>query len=89
MKPPGRAKRSSLRPTTPRPSEAAPVLHAHLILVEVAEPELLDELRADRRLGPLIVAQLSERIAVAAPGGAKALIQYLLKAGHTPKVTER
>ncbi|MGH9891993.1 MAG: hypothetical protein ACREA0_08430 [bacterium] len=69
--------------------KAATVLHTHLTLIEVAEPDLLDELCADRRLGPWIVARLSERIAAAAPGKAQDLIQALLKAGHTPKLIER
>jgi hypothetical protein len=75
-------------PTT-NANDAEAVLHTHLTLIEVAEPEILQELCADRRIGPLIVAQLSDRVAVAAPGSAKEVIQYLLKAGHTPKVIER
>ena len=88
MKPQGRAERSQTLPTTST-SDAEAVLHTHLTLIEVAEPEILQELCADRRIGPLIVAQLSDRVAVAAPGSAKEVIQYLLKAGHTPKVIER
>ena len=88
MKPQGRTERSQTLPTT-RTSDAEAVLHTHLTLIEVAEPEILHELCADRRIGPLIVAQLSDRVAVAAPGNAKEVIQYLLKAGHTPKVIER
>jgi hypothetical protein len=88
MKPQGRAERSQTLPTIPM-SDAEAVLHTHLTLIEVAEPEILHELCADRRVGPLIVAQLSDRVAVAAPGSAKEVIQYLLKAGHTPKVIER
>src|SRR5262249_1298195 len=37
------------------------VLHTNLTLIEVADPLLLEELRADRRLAPLLVAQLSDR----------------------------
>lgn len=69
--------------------KAGTVLHTHLTLIEVAESELLDELCADRRLGPLIVARLSDRIAAAAPGRAQELVRALLKAGHTPKLIER
>ena len=65
-----------------------PVLHAHLTLIEVAEPLLLEELKADRRLGPMIVARLSDRVAVVVPGAADQFIQHLLRAGHTPKVIE-
>jgi hypothetical protein len=64
------------------------VLHSNLTIIEVAEPHLLEELKADRRLGPLIVAQLSDRVAVAAPGSSDQLVKQLLKAGHTPKVLE-
>ena len=88
MKPEGRAERPQSMPMT-NANDAEAVLHTHLTLIEVAEPEILHELCADRRIGPLIVAQLSDRVAVAAPGNAKEVIQYLLKAGHTPKVIER
>src|SRR5574341_1603642 len=50
---------------------AAPLLHTHLTLVETTEPELLEELLADRRIGPLLVARLSDCVAVVAPGHAK------------------
>jgi hypothetical protein len=85
MKPEGRAERPQSMPMTNANDDEA-VLHTHLTLIEVAEPEILHELCADRRIGPLIVAQLSDHVAVAAPGSAKEVVQYLLKAGHTPKV---
>jgi hypothetical protein len=88
MKPEGGTERSQSMPMT-NANDAEAVLHTHLTLIEVAEPEILHELCADRRIGPLIVAQLSDRVAVATPGNAKEVIQYLLKAGHTPKVIER
>jgi len=65
---------------------AAPLLHTHLTLVETAEPELLEELLADRRVGPLLVARLSDCVAVVAPGHAKEVQRWLLKAGHTPRI---
>jgi hypothetical protein len=71
------------------PSQAAltaPLLHTRLTLVETAEPELLEELLADRRVGPLLVARLSDRVAVVAPGAAKDVQRWLLKAGHTPRI---
>jgi hypothetical protein len=64
----------------------APILHTGLTLVEVDEPELLEELAADPRLGPLIITRLSDRAAVVAPGDADRFVKLLLKAGHTPKV---
>lgn len=65
-----------------------PILHANLTVIEVADPLLLEELRVDRRLGPLIVAQLSDRVAVAKPDDSERIVKQLLKAGHTPKVIE-
>jgi len=62
------------------------VLHTNLTLIEVADPLLLEELRADRRLAPLLVAQLSDRVVIVKPGDEEAIMRALLKAGHTPKV---
>ena len=62
------------------------VLHTNLTLIEVADPLLLEELRADRRLAPLLVAQLSDRVVLVKPGDEEAVMRALLKAGHTPKV---
>ena len=71
---------------TTEPSD--PVLHTNLTLIEVAEPELLDELKADRRLGTMIVAQLSERVALVKPEDRARFLQQLFRAGHTPKVID-
>jgi hypothetical protein len=62
------------------------VLHTNLTLIEVADPLLLEELRADRRLAPLLVAQLSDRVAVVKPGEEEGVMRALLRAGHTLKV---
>src|SRR5262249_25003954 len=59
------------------------VLHTNLTLSEVADPLLLEELRADRRLAPLLVAQLSDRVVIVKPGDEEAVMRALLKAGHT------
>jgi hypothetical protein len=70
-------------------SEAAddgPLLHSHVTVVEVADPMLLVELKADPRLANLIVAELSDRVAVVRPGAADFLLKTLRKGGHTPKV---
>lgn len=64
----------------------APLLHTRLTLIETAEPELMEELLADRRIGPLLVARLSDCVAVVAPGQAKEVQRWLLKAGHTPRI---
>jgi hypothetical protein len=67
---------------------SGPLLHANLTLIEVADPLLLEELRADRRLGPMIVAQLSDQVAVVKPEDSERVIKQLLKAGHTPRVID-
>jgi len=83
-----RAKKKTSAPQksaqTVSPSEA--VWHQNLTLLEVSDPLLLEELRADRRLGPLLVAQLSDCVAVVKPGASEWLLRTLLRAGHTPKV---
>lgn len=65
-----------------------PVLHANLTVIEVSDPILLQTLRADRRVGAAILAQLSECVAVIQPGQSEWVIKQLLKAGHTPKVID-
>ncbi|MBI1746479.1 MAG: hypothetical protein HYR55_07810 [Acidobacteria bacterium] len=65
------------------------VLHTNLTILEVAEPHLLEEIMADRRLAPTIVMRLSEDAAVVAPGQEEFFIKQLLKAGHTPKVVTK
>jgi hypothetical protein len=62
------------------------VLHTNLTLIEVADPLLLEELRADRRLAPLLVAQLSDRVVIVKPVAEEEVMRALLRAGHTPKV---
>jgi hypothetical protein len=80
---------SSAAPFAPaQGSLAPPLLHTNLTLVETAEPELLEELLADRRVGPLLVARLSDCVAVVAPGNAKEVQRGLLKAGHTPRIVD-
>ena len=74
------------RRARPQGDVSGAVLHTNLTLIEVADPLLLEELRADRQLGPLLVAQISDRMAVVKPGGGEWIMRALLKAGHTPKV---
>ncbi len=64
------------------------VLHTNLTIIEVADPFLLQTLRADRRVGSAILAQLSDCVAVIQPGQGDWVIKQLLKAGHTPKVID-
>ena len=69
-------------PSTP------PTLHENLPLIEVADSVLLDIIAADPQARKLIMARLSERTAIVAPGGFDALLARLRKLGHTPKVVE-
>lgn len=84
--------RLRLVPPKPRASETTdavgPVLHANLTMIEVADPVLLQTLRADRRVGAAILAQLSECVAIIQPGQGEWVIKQLLKTGHTPKVID-
>ena len=77
-----------MRNNRTNPVGKGPVLHANVALVEVQDPFLMAELRADPRLAPLLVAQLSDRVAVVVPGEDEALLRQLLKSGHTPRVVE-
>ena len=67
---------------------AGPVLHANLTVIELADPILLQSLRADRRVGAAILAQLSDCVAIIQPGQGEWVIKQILKAGHTPKVID-
>ncbi|MGE3540617.1 MAG: hypothetical protein AB7N91_24655 [Candidatus Tectimicrobiota bacterium] len=83
---PARTTPGTKRPAAQAARCSAAVLHSHLSLIEVADPLLLEELRADRRFGPLLVAQLSDCVAVVKPGASEGLLRALLRAGHTPRV---
>ena len=78
------------KPPRPEPDqqEQPPILHAHLPVIETADPFLLAEIKADPRLGPLILAELSDRVAVIQPGSGDAFLRQLLKSGHTPRVLD-
>lgn len=69
-------------------SALLPVLHENLPLLEVADAVLLDMLMADAQARKLILARLSERVAIVTPGGFDALLVNLRRLGHTPKVLE-
>jgi len=69
-------------------SSLSPILHENLPLLEVADGVLLDMISADPQARKLILARLSERAAIVAPGGFDALLARLRKLGHTPKVVE-
>jgi hypothetical protein len=64
------------------------VLHENLSLLEVADSVLLDILLADGQARRLILARLSDRVAIIAPGQSDGLLARLRKLGYTPKVKE-
>jgi hypothetical protein len=67
-------------------SPPGPILHKNLPLIEVAESWLLDVVLADAGAARYILARLSDRVAVVAPGQIDALLARLRKLGHTPRV---
>lgn len=64
------------------------VLHENLPLLEVADSVLLDILLADVQARRLILARISDRVAIIAPGQFDVLLARLRKLGYTPKVKE-
>ena len=77
------------RKPLPQPEpEVRPILHTGLTLLETADPLLLEELIADSRIGPLVAARLSDRMAIVTPGAVEAVLRQLLKTGHLPTVVE-
>ena len=63
-------------------------LHENLLLIEVADPLILDDLYADERAAQYLLTRLSDRAAVVAPGQFDALRSRLRKLGHLPKILE-
>ena len=68
------------------PQTDLPVAHTALILIEVDDPLLLAELRADPRISPLLLHQLSEKVVLVAPSASGDILARLRSAGHTPRV---
>ncbi len=64
------------------------VAHSNLPVVEVADKLILDILLTDEQARRLVLARLSDRVAVVAPGGMDALLARMLKLGHMPKVVD-
>lgn len=64
-------------------------LHENISIIEVATPNLLDNLLADRHTAGLILTRLDERTAVVAPENFDILLTRLRKLGHLPKVVQR
>jgi hypothetical protein len=64
-----------------------PTVHMNIALIEVADKVTLDIILADAQSRRLILTRLSERVAAVVPGQTDALIAYLRKQGHLPKVT--
>lgn len=75
-------------PDDTMPAGAVPqaVVHTNLALLEVADPHVLTALRADRHLGPLLLTQLSDCVAVVRADMAESLVRALRRAGYTPRM---
>ena len=65
-----------------------PILHHNLPIIEVAEPIQLDELMLDRQVSAIVLARLSDRVALIDPTRFDTLVTRLRKLGHLPKVEE-
>ena len=63
----------------------SPIMHRNLPILEVAEPGLLDELMLDRHVSGMVLARLSDRVALIDPIRFSALVARLRKLGHLPK----
>jgi hypothetical protein len=61
------------------------ILHRNLPIIEVAESLLLDELMLDRYVSDMVLARLSDRVALIDPARYDALVARLRKLGHLPK----
>jgi len=71
---------------TPGGPPPGPVLHRNVAVIEVDDPYLLHELRANPRLSRLLVGQLTDRVALVRRHSADSIIRELRNAGYTPKV---
>ena len=60
-------------------------VHRNLPILEVAEPNLLDELLLDRHVSAMLLTRLSDRVVLVDPSRYSALITRLRKLGHLPK----
>ena len=65
-----------------------PILHENVPLLEVADKMTMDMLLSDGPARLLILARLSDTVAVVAPGQTATLVARLRKLGHTPKTLE-
>jgi len=63
-------------------------LHRHVVLLEGEDEYVLMELLADERLRRYVAHPLSDRAALADHRRVDALLEAVVKAGHTPKVVD-
>jgi len=61
------------------------VAHQPLSVLEVQDSADLDALLLDTRMAVQVVSRLDSRFALLVPGGEKAVLDALRKAGHLPK----
>lgn len=66
--------------------ESPVVLHKNLTVLTTTDPLLLREIKADKKIGPLLIAELSETTVILAPGSEDAVTRQLLKSGHLPQI---
>jgi hypothetical protein len=63
-------------------------LHENISLLEMEDQISLDMVMADAAASRYLLTRLSETIVVVAPGRFDALLERLIRLGHTPKVLE-
>jgi hypothetical protein len=54
-------------------------------MIQVAEKILLDEMLLDKVLAPMVIARLSDTVALVEPAKYDAAMARMRKLGHTPK----
>ena len=76
---------------TDRPAGARiPVkLHRRVCLVQTEDAVLAEELLARKKLAQDIAGRLTDRVLLARPGRAEAVVEELQKMGHTPQVSTK
>ena len=61
-------------------------IHRRVALVQTEDALLAEELLATRKMAADIVGRLSDRVLLVRPGRVNAVVEELLRMGHTPRV---
>jgi hypothetical protein len=69
-----------------KPPGAPVILHKNLTVLITDDPMLFAEVKADPKVGPLLLAQLSPEVGVSLPQNGEQVNRQLVKSGHLPKV---